>query len=188
MNDGILPNGSPARFAAAAVPLRVTTITTPGAGTFTKQARTRWLRVKRLGGGGGGGNNQSGGPAIQTAWGGKAGAYCEDWLEATATSYAYSVGAGGAGGSGGASGGGNGGDTTFAGLLAAPGGAGGASGATTTTAGNSSVGESSPYGGGGKIDSVAPPGRGYGSGGGVSFNTSAAGAAGAGGLIIVEEY
>lgn len=173
-------------FLGSAVPRRVTTITAVGAGTFTKLPTTRWLKVKRGGGGGGGGGNPPSGTVL--ARGGRRGAVCEDWLEATSPTYAYSVGAGGtAGTAGNVDGGGNGGDTTFAGLLDAPGGAGGPAG-TTIDRGNGDPGESSEYGGGGRIGAVAQAGRGKCSGGGVSYLASTDGAAGAPGFITIEEY
>lgn len=178
--------GNLSSYRGAPVPLRVTIITTAGSGTFTKLARTRWLKVKRGGGGGGGGANPA--SATLLAQGGRRGAICEDWLEATATTYAYTVGAGGtAGTTSDSEGGGNGGDTTFAGLPSAPGGAGGPSG-TTIDRGNGAPGETSEYGGGGRISAVAGPARGNCSGGGVSYLANTNGAAGAPGILIIEEY
>jgi hypothetical protein len=103
---------------------------TTGSGTYTTPSDVTAILVKIVGGGGAGGSanysNCSG--LFHTGSGGGAGGYCEILIIGPATSYSYSVGAGGTanittcGKSGGS--GGSGGNTTF-GSLSAGGGAGG---------------------------------------------------------------
>ncbi|WNM08196.1 hypothetical protein RI056_15060 [Komagataeibacter nataicola] len=113
----------------------VTSITSSG--TFTPDARTKWLRIRGVGGGGGsGGCPYTGSTQESTASGGYSGGYIElvvsvEDLLAGADSIAISIGAGGLAGTGNASGatpGGDGGDTTIGGAVTIPGGPGGHNG------------------------------------------------------------
>ena len=103
---------------------------TSGSGTYTVPVGVTAIQVKIVGAGGAGGsaNYNTCAGFYHSASGGGSGAYCENFYASPATSYSYSVGAGGTAntttcGSAGGSGG-SGGNTTF-GTLSAGGGTGG---------------------------------------------------------------
>jgi hypothetical protein len=170
-------------------------------GTFTTPATTTKIKVTVVGGGsgGGGGNSSSGAGA------GGGGAIYVGPVTAS-TPYAVTVGAGGTAGP--APGvGGAGGTSSFGALASATGGSapvlgnnsgvGGAGSAGTLlvkggdgllVSGNqNSVGGSSLLGGGGSSTFLnARTGGNYGGGGSAGYNPAHAGAAGAGGVVIVE--
>lgn len=158
-----------------------------GVGTYTRQARTKWLRVSLVGGGGGGGNGGqgTGGPSYIAGGFGKAGQSAESlsvWMPATAgMSFAYSIGAAGLGADG--TPGTAGGSTSF-GAYTALGGEGGLSGGNT---GSPSF-EFLPSGG--RIPGLGSAGVG-GRGGNPRTDgsyTGTGGFAGGGGRIVVEEW
>ena len=156
------------RYAAAPI--------TSGTGTYTPQAGTTWLRVRKWGGGGGSGGASSTSGTYGTSSNGSEGQYTDEWIAHTpGATYAYAVGAAGLAGNSGSGTGGTGGTTTFAGTTAAAGGVGGSfSIGTDVFAG--------PF---------APTRSGPGAGGvGVyAYNgTTQAGIAGQAGLILVEEF
>jgi hypothetical protein len=87
-----------------------TQIFTSGSGTYTPTAGATWVWVRAIAGGGQGGGCTSTTAQVGSGGGGGAGGYGEYWE--TATSRAYSIGAGGSGSAAGSTGG-NGGSTTF---------------------------------------------------------------------------
>lgn len=169
------------------------TILTTGSGTWTKLVDTQSVLIRAVGGGGGGGaywlleNGYNGGA------GGDAG-YAEKYIATAASSYAYSVGAGGVSASIGGTNGSSGGSTTIAGITAG-GGAGGVGGSITPS--NGADGTST----GGDLNVTGHPAvtqvshcsttgtHGSYGGGGIGGTPSAqAGAAGVGGAIQILEF
>lgn len=153
---------------------RYATSLTSGTGTYTPQAGTTGMWVRKWGGGGGAGGATSGSSVYGASSGGWDGQYTEEWIAHTAgTTYAWAIGAAGTGGNFGS--GGAGGSTTFAGTTSATGGQGGVQSAGFHAAG----------------PPIAPGRSGPGSGGAgvVAYNgAQQAGNAGQAGLILVEEY
>ena len=154
------------RYAAAPI--------TSGTGTYTPQAGTTWLRVRKWGGGGGSGGASSGSSTYGASSSGWDGQYTEEWIPHSAgDTYAWAVGAGGTAGNFG--GGGAGGSTTFAGTTSATGGQGGVQSAGFHVA----------------APPIAPGRAGPGAGGAgvVAYNgAQQAGNAGQAGVILIEEY
>ena len=93
-------------------------LTSGSAATYTKNASATNILVEMVGGGGGGGSGTGSGTTLTGSGGGGAGGYCRKWITSAASTYTYTVGAGGASAS-------NGGDTTFSTLTAGGGKAGG---------------------------------------------------------------
>jgi hypothetical protein len=115
----------------------ITYLTSGTAATYTTPKGARALRVICQGGGGGGGgaDGQGAGTRAHGAAGG-GGGRVEKFISSPATSYTYTVGAGGAGGTAGDNDGSSGGDTTFtdgASLTLSAGGGGGGAGMTGTS-------------------------------------------------------
>ncbi len=105
------------------------------AATYTRPAGIASILVEVLGGGGAGGSVAAAASSISCAGGGAAGGYARLWIVSAASSYTYTVGAGGTPGSAGNNPGGNGGTTTFsASSLQATGGVGGGGSGGTSTA------------------------------------------------------
>lgn len=187
--------------------LRVTRLSTPGSGTWTKPADVTRITIKAVGGGGGGGNIISSNPS---GAGGGAGGYGEIDIASPAASYAYTVGAGGAGrASYSAGAGGNGGSTTIAGITALPGDPGPATNGAPGIGGWCSGGDVNYYGGMGPsagwqhggASHFAPGGfgstnvtnavagsRGSGGGGGGGSGVGYSSGAGGAGYIEIWEY
>lgn len=176
---GLIPQTTGARL------LRITRLSTPGTGTWTRQSDVGAILIRAIGAGGGGAAPNYGG-------GGGAGGFCERFISSPAASYPYSIGAGGASGS-------NGGNTTIAGMTAGGGlagkgvNAGGNTGGTATGGdlnipGNSGVGHGGSYGGGtaggAGVYGGAGGGGGYSSGqnGGDAVFGAGGGGAGGGGV------
>lgn len=93
-------------------PFKITKITT-GSGNFSKDSKSRYIRIRMQGGGGqGGGAPATAAGQVSVGSGGAAGGYLEVWYasSALAATEAYSVGAGGTGAAAGAAG--NAGATT----------------------------------------------------------------------------
>lgn len=161
----------------SAKPRYKTSITTSGSGTFTPQAGTTWLCVRRSGGGGAGGSTSL--PTTPQP-GGAAAPIVEDWVQHSAgATYSYAVGAKGVGVTSGI--GGDGGDTTFGSLPAAPGGRGGSHW--------SYDGGSSPWGKGGQRapgSGTAGAATNNGAGGGGNYNNGTGGDGAPGRLDILE--
>jgi hypothetical protein len=108
-------------------------ITTAGSGTYTKPSNVNFLLIRAIGGGGGGVSSSSGN-------GGGSGGYGELFITSPASSYSYTVGAGGTAGA-------NGGATTIAGITAG----GGSGGSNGGTGGSSSGGSINVRGGCGAL-------------------------------------
>lgn len=72
--------------------------TTGTAATYTKPAGVTSILVECVGAGGGGGGIDSVAAQISCAGGGAGGGYCRLWIAVAASTYTYTVGAGGAGG------------------------------------------------------------------------------------------
>jgi hypothetical protein len=193
--------------------LRITRYTTPGSGTWTKPSDTVSVRILTVAGGGSGfgaGNGTTGGG------GGGGGGAADLYIATAASSYAYTVGAGGAA-TGGQSVGGAGGATTIAGIAGGGGAAGlsiatngGGNGGVTTGGdinvrggtGEASVNISSSLGGsGGGAGGAAGAGGGgdgnggdganggdFGQGGGGGTTNGGGGGNGGGGYIEIQEY
>ena len=141
--------------------VNIVRITTPGTGTYTKPANVNRLLIYAIGGGGGGTDTD----LTHGGGGGGAGGYAEKFITTPATSYAYTVGAGGVGApSGGV--GGSGMPTTIEGIIAY----GGSSGTKPNggTGGGASGGDFSVPGGGGGTGSVYSGGYPVGGNGGAS--------------------
>jgi hypothetical protein len=105
-----------------------TVLAAAGSGTYTPPNGCRAILVECLGGGGTGGQAQTGSSAVYAAGsGGNGGNYAAKLIQGPASSYAYTVGAGGAAIVGGTASSNNGGDTSFgASVCVAKGGQGGA--------------------------------------------------------------
>lgn len=116
--------------------IKVTSVTTTGASTYTPTAGAQALFVECIGGGGQGGGAATSSSTLSIGGGGGGGAYSAKWITGASikTSYSVSVGVGGSGGAAGATGG-NGGDTTFdsPSIVTAKGGTGGSVLAAGTT-------------------------------------------------------
>lgn len=191
--------------------------------TYTKPSNVTSILVEVVGGGGGSGGVTGGSSgAVSASGGGGGGGYARLFVANAASTYTYTVGAGGTAGTSGNNAGGNGGTTTFsAASLQATGGSGGqgdishlvTANANTTAAAAGGVGSNgninvngsystpsavlsgsvlqsnggSSHLGGGAYGGI---GGNYGGGAGGNFatTTSAAGFAGASGLIIVWEF
>jgi hypothetical protein len=80
---------------AAATDVKVTVLTSGTGATFTTDAKTKAIRVRLVGGGGAGGGATSTNGFF--GGGGGAGAYIEDFIAAPASTYTYTIGAGGTG-------------------------------------------------------------------------------------------
>ena len=117
--DGLgMSRTSKPRYAAAPI--------TGGTGTYTPQAGTTWLRVRKWGGGGGSGGAGSSSGTYGISSAGADGQYTEEWIaHSPGATYAWAVGAGGTAGPTTPGNGGNGGSTTFDGTTPAAGGLGG---------------------------------------------------------------
>lgn len=190
--------------------LRVVVFTSSG--TWTKGANTKKIKVRLVGGGGG---SQGCGTSTDQRCGGHGGGYSEKVIDVSAiTSEAVTVGAGGAAGSSGSGNdAGSGGTSSFGVHLSATGGLGGRSnqnlggmgvGGDVNASGFSGSGDQGSgfgppgYGGGSLLgggpvalyNSAGIPGRSYGSGAAPAYSagTARAGAIGAAGVVIVEEY
>ncbi len=162
-------------------PRNITTYTS-GSGTFTPQSATKYIRLTMLGGGGGGGSlGNSGVTGVADAGYNAMPVYV--WLQKSAGSYSYSIGAGGAVNA--ALTGSDGGNTTF-GTFTAYGGKGGWGASAGAGSNHQRPSESNGWGLQGTGNTAA--GTGYGAGGGGATTVSTLGGAGTGGLLIVEEY
>jgi hypothetical protein len=168
--------------------------TDAGSGTYNKPANVIALLIRAIGAGGGGGSNGT----TYNGGGGGSGGYGESFITSPASSYPYTVGAGGSGGVFGVSGGdGNsGGATTIAGISAgggsggrggdsnSGGGAGGTtSGADINVKGSGGSGGSNIAGGAGGGSVLGGAGHGAGTGGNNGGSgTFGGGGGGAGGV------
>ena len=125
------------------------------AATYTRPAGITSILVEVVGGGGGGGGILGAASSASGAGGGGSGGYARLWVAAAASSYTYTVGAGGAGGVAGNNAGSTGGTTTFsASSLQATGGVGGTGSAAIPAAGSSiNLGGAAGVGSNGDINS-----------------------------------
>lgn len=194
MNPGVYP-GFTAGIVQVGKPVR-TTIYTSGTGTYRPTSNNAWCKITLVGGGG------AGAPGAYQGYSGGAASVFSAFVKLPGP-VSYSVGAGGTAVSG--NDGNNGGSTTL-GTYTATGGAGGRyfrdwatpAGDYTSPGMN---GESSSFGNGGRggtytSTTAGAAGGGYGSGGGSggvyfiggSLIDFSQGGAGAGGLIIIEDF
>lgn len=194
MNPGVYP-GFTAGIVQVGKPVR-TTIYTSGTGTYRPTSTNAWCQITLVGGGGAGAAG-----SFNTFSGGAAGVFSA--FVKLPGPVSYSVGAGGTTNS--STSGNNGGNTTL-GTYTATGGAGGREFRDWITpasdfASSGMNGESSPFGNGGRGGTYnsatnGAAGGGYGSGGGAGGQQWASGSsndlsqagAGAGGLIIIEDF
>ena len=123
--------------------------------TYTPGVGCRAIDAELVAGGGAGGGSATAASSAAAGAGGGAGGYTKKLISPPASSYTYTIGAGGTGASGAV--GGNGGDTTF-GALTAKGGTGGAAMAAGTTALASLGGAGGIVGSGGDINEPGEPG------------------------------
>lgn len=135
---------------AQVAPMSVTVLTTGSGLTYNTPAGCKAIRVRAVGGGGAGGGCSSVASSGGGGGGGGSGSYCEKVFSPPASSYTYTVGAGGTAGAAGATAGNNGADTTF-GTLTAKGGTGGG-GCTAATATRAMGGNGGVAGTGGDIN------------------------------------
>lgn len=166
--------------------LRISRITTLGAGIWARASDVSAILVKGWGAGGGGGGATGTGTGCSGGAGGGGGSYAETFITTPAASYNYNVGtAGGGGPAGGA--GFSGGNTTFDTLLVANGGGFGTASAKTTAVSRTSAGGSGGIASAGDVQSSGEQGGigilmnvvGVGGSGGAA--ACGGGAAGAGG-------
>jgi hypothetical protein len=103
--------------------------------TYTKPANVTSILVQMVAGGGAGGGAASGVSGAAAGGGGGGGGFVQKFIASAASTYTYTVGAGGTAGTAGNNPGNAGGNTTFSGLTdAAVGGSGGNGMASTSTA------------------------------------------------------
>lgn len=136
--------------------------TTGTAQTYTRPGGITSILVEVIGGGGaGGGATSSSGANIGVGGGGAAGGYARLWIASAASSYTYTVGAGGTAGTAGNNPGNNGGTTTFGASLQATGGNGGNGGASVvSTSAALTLGGAGGVGSNGDINAQGEPGFG----------------------------
>jgi hypothetical protein len=178
VNQVLRGNGTFGAVASVGRLVNIVRITTPGSGTYYKPANINRLLIRAIGGGGGGGAGGGGG----------SGGYGELFITSPASSYAYTVGAGGS------ANGGAGGATTIAGISAGGGGGGTFTGGVGGTTSGASINVRGGAGGvrdfdgttiysGGNGGCGVFGGGGYGgaSGGGGVFGGGGGGGGGSGG-------
>lgn len=200
------------RLQALVTATTIQRLTSGSSATYATPAGCVRIRIRCWGGGGAGG----GGSTTIGAGGGAQGGYVEHIINSPASTYTYTIGAGGTGNS--AAAGGNGGNTTFSGgSLIAGGGTGGSSvsgGPSIAVAGGTASGGNvnnipGAVGNPGLIGTYNYPGAGGGQGAGLGvasgtgnagtantgggggcggYNANTVGGAGGSGLIIVEEF
>jgi hypothetical protein len=183
--------------------------TTGTAATYTRPVNVSSILVEVLGGGGAGGGAVSGAlDHIGTGAGGGSGGYARLLIPSAASTYTYTVGAGGTAGAAGNNPGGNGGTTTFGASLQATGGSGGDGGpAVSSAVSGISIGGAGGVGSSGTINVTGQSGFGginsqgvgitgmggashYGAGGASAYGTSngniggSYGSGGSGGLAV----
>ena len=157
--------------------VNIVRLTTPGSGTYTKPSNVTRLLIRAIGGGGGGAIGDS----SYAGGGGGSGGYSESFIASPASSYSYTVGAGGSASA-------NGGNTTIAGMTAGGGDAGGAGGAGGSSSGGQVNIRGSSGGAGGSGGAVGGDGGSgvFGGGGGGGSWVFGGGAGGAGYIEIWE--
>ncbi len=177
VNDGDYSWTSPSAYFSAIDGYRFKGIQryTSGSGTYTLPANVRAIRVRCWGGGGGGGGVSGAGSQAAAAGSGGAGGYCEKWITAPSSSYAWVIGTAGAGGGAGNNAGNDGANTTFgSSFLTAAKGTGGA-GMATGTSSTHAAGGTGGTGTGGDINITGGDGgHGYRFDGVMSFSNNGA--------------
>lgn len=152
--------------------LNIQYLTTGVGATYTPTAGTMNILVQMVGGGGGSGGGAGSTITFNAAGGGGGGAFCQKYITAIASSYTYTIGAGGAAGSAGNNNGSAGSATTFnSGALSAGGGGGGEGSAGKNGNNFDGLGGAGGVASGGDLN--VPGGAG---GVGIILTTSAAGA------------